>query len=146
MMSQLMTQMEKLEAKNFKQEDGVGDRVNQPAKPDTGDASYNQRVVVCFRCDKRAILLGAVHSHLRRSRHIRKLLALGDNALTPREAVRADSCISYNPLISLVNPGSSFPVLATINNVTVTFLLDTGSTLTICKRLFRISINILMTV
>ena len=49
MMSQLMTQMEKLEAKNFKQEDGVGDRVNQPAKPDTGDASYNQRVIVCFR-------------------------------------------------------------------------------------------------
>ena len=58
MMSQLMTRMEKLEAKNFKQEDEVGDRVNRPAKPDTGDASFN--------------LLGAVHSHLRRSHHIRE--------------------------------------------------------------------------
>ena len=50
MMSQVMTRMEKLEAKNFNQEDGVGDRVSRPAKPDTGAASFNQRVVVCFRC------------------------------------------------------------------------------------------------
>ena len=41
MMSQLMARMEKLEAKNFKQEVEVGDRVNWPAKPDTGDASFN---------------------------------------------------------------------------------------------------------
>ena len=50
MMSQLMTRMDKLEATNFKQVDRVGDRVDRPAKSGTGDASYNQRVVVCFRC------------------------------------------------------------------------------------------------
>ena len=49
MMSQLMTRMDKLEATNFKQIDRVGDRVDRPAKSGTGDASYNQRVVVCFR-------------------------------------------------------------------------------------------------
>ena len=42
MMSQIMIRMEKWEAKNFKQEDEVGDRVSQPTKPDTGDASFNQ--------------------------------------------------------------------------------------------------------
>ena len=50
MMSQLMTRMDKLEATNFKQVDRVGDRADRPAKSGTGDASYNQRVVVCFRC------------------------------------------------------------------------------------------------
>ena len=37
-------------------------------------------------------------------------------------------------MISLVNPGSSFSVVATINKVTVTFLLDTGSALTILQK------------
>ena len=64
--------MEKLEANSFKQEDGVGDRVNWPAKPDTGDASFNQRVVMCFRCGKEGHFARAVHSHLRRSHHIRE--------------------------------------------------------------------------
>ena len=49
MMSQLMTRVDKLEATNFKQVDRVGDRADQPAKSGTGDASCNQRVVVCFR-------------------------------------------------------------------------------------------------
>ena len=50
MMSQLMTRMDKLKAKNFKQVDKAGGRADRPAKSGTGDASYNQRVVVCFRC------------------------------------------------------------------------------------------------
>ena len=37
-------------------------------------------------------------------------------------------------MISIVNPSSSFSVAATINNVPVTFLLDTGSALTILRR------------
>ena len=64
--------MEKLEAKNFKQEDRLGDRANRPAKADTGDVLYNQKVVVCLDVDKRAMLLGAVHSHLGRSCDIRE--------------------------------------------------------------------------
>ena len=37
-------------------------------------------------------------------------------------------------MISIVNPSSSFSVAATINNVPVTFLLDTGSALTILRK------------
>ena len=37
-------------------------------------------------------------------------------------------------MISIVNPSSSFSVEATINNVPVTFLLDTGSALTILNK------------
>ena len=37
-------------------------------------------------------------------------------------------------MISIVNPNSSFTVTATINNVSVTFLLDTGSALTILNK------------
>jgi len=56
---------------------------------------------------------------------------LGGEALPPREVTRADS---YNLLISLVNPDSSFSVVATINHASVTFLLDTGSALTILRK------------
>jgi len=48
-----------------------------------------------------------------------------------REPEEAKFCTSYNPLISNVNPGSSFSVVATIN---VNFLLDTGSALTILRK------------
>ena len=37
-------------------------------------------------------------------------------------------------MILIVNPDSSFTVIATINNVSVTFLLDTGSALTILNK------------
>ena len=37
-------------------------------------------------------------------------------------------------MISIVNPSSSFSVAATIINVPVTFLLDTGSALTILRK------------
>ena len=47
-------------------------------------------------------------------------------------------CSLFNPMISIVNPSSFFSVAATINNVPVTFSLDTGSALTIlwdrCKQ------------
>ena len=62
-----------------------------------------------------------------------KLVSLGEDALPPREAVRANTC-TFNSMISIVNPNSSFTVTATINNVSVTFLLDTGSALTILNK------------
>ena len=37
-------------------------------------------------------------------------------------------------MISIVNPSSSYSVAATINGVSVTFLLDTGSALTILNK------------
>ena len=37
-------------------------------------------------------------------------------------------------MISIVNPSSSFSVAASINDVPVTFLLDTGSALTILRK------------
>ena len=38
-------------------------------------------------------------------------------------------------MISIVNPSSSFSVAATINGVSVTFLLDTGSALSILNKI-----------
>ena len=62
-----------------------------------------------------------------------KLVSLGEDTLPPREAVRSNTC-TFNSMISIANPDSSFTATATINNVSVTFLLDTGSALTILNK------------
>ena len=58
MMSQIMTRMEKLEAKNFKQKDGVSDKVNRPVKPVTQVLFHLIQEWLCvLGVDKKAILL-----------------------------------------------------------------------------------------
>ena len=64
---------------------------------------------------------------------VKELVSLGEDALPPRESVRANT-YTFNSVISIVNPSSSFTVTATIKNVSVTFLLDTGSALTILNK------------
>ena len=54
-----------------------------------------------------------------------KLASLGGDVLPPKEVVRADSCALSNLLISIGKPRSSISVVATVSQVTVTFLLDT---------------------
>ena len=80
--------------------------------------------------EMRAILLEVVHS-LRRGLQLRETSFLGEEALPPKELIRADTCTSFNPMISIFNPSSSFSIAAPINKVPVTFLLDTGSSIMI---------------
>ena len=61
-----------------------------------------------------------------------KLASLGDHALTPRDATRALNL--FGTIISIVNPSTSFSVMAKVNDSPVVFLLDTGSALTILRR------------
>ena len=61
-----------------------------------------------------------------------KLASLGDHALTPRDATRALNL--FGTIISIVNPSTSFSVMARVNDSPVVFLLDTGSALTILRR------------
>ena len=61
-----------------------------------------------------------------------KLASLGDHALTLRDATRALN--SFGTVISIVNPSTSFLVMARVNDSPVVFLLDTESALTILRR------------
>ena len=61
-----------------------------------------------------------------------KLASLGDHALTPRDATRALNL--FGTIICIVNPSTSFSVMARVNDSPVVFLLDTGSALTILRR------------
>ena len=81
-----------------------------------------KKLLYAIGVDKRAILQEAVHNQ-GRSLRTGQLISLGEKDLPPRESVRPNTCI-FNPMISIINPSSSFSVTATINNVSVTFLLD----------------------
>ena len=93
-----------------------------------------KKLLCAIGVDKRAILHEAVHNQGRSLQIRGKLVSLGEDTLPPRESVRANTC-TFNSMISIVNPSSSFTVTATINNVSVTFLLDTGSALTILNKI-----------
>ena len=101
------------------------------------------RLLCAIGVDKKAILLGVVHNQ-GRNPHIRETSFLREGALPPRETLRANTRSLFNAMISIVNSSSSFSVAATINNVPVTFLLDTGSALTILRKVYGIDVSNLM--
>ena len=91
------------------------------------------RLLCAIGVEKKAILLGVAHNQ-GRNPHIREISFPWEAALPPRETSRANTCSLFNPMISIVNSSSSFSVAAIINNVPVTFLLDTESALTILRK------------
>ena len=109
-------------------------------RPETsGTVSCDREVVVYYRCRQEGhFVRGCAQPRrkpIQQGNHTSgKLESLGESALSPRESSRADTCILFNPMISIVNPSCSFSVAASINDVPFTFLLDTESVLTILRK------------